>query len=98
MSFAQPFSEARGIQNAIQREKTDGRDGEMSSPIRDGATDPGTALHPPIDVLEPRRTHIHTRTDQLTRKYGSTGSGDGNETSNKGYSAQKIGRRNLSGK
>lgn len=98
MSFAQPFAEARGIQNAIQKEKTDGRDGESSSPVRDGTTMPGTSMAHPIDVLEPRRTHIHTRTDMLTRKYGSTGSGDGGESPTKGYSSTKIGRKNLSGK
>ena len=97
MSFAQPFTEARGILNAIQREKTDGRDGESSSPIRDGAMEPGTSMSHPIGVLEPRRTVVHTRTDSLTRKYASTGSGDGGETSNKSYSSGKIGRKNLKG-
>lgn len=98
MSFAQPFTESRGIQNAIQREKTDGRDGESSSPVRDGTTEPGTSMAHPIDVLEPRRTHIHTRTDSLTRKYAATGSGDGGETGTKSYSSTKVGRKNLSGR
>jgi hypothetical protein len=91
MSFAQPFSESRGIQNAIQREKTDGRDGEGSSPARDGASEPGTSMAHPVSEMAPRRTKIYTRTDTLSRKYASTGSGDGGETASKGYSA-KSGR------
>jgi len=79
LSFAQPFSEARGILNAIQREKTDGRDGEASSPIKEGSTEPGTSMSHPVGEMVPRRTKVYTRTDSLQRKYGSTGSNGGKE-------------------
>lgn len=97
MSFAQPFSEARGIQNAIQREKTDGRDGESSSPIFNGSAEPGTSMAHPISELTPRRTRVHTRNEGLARKYAATGSGQGGEKADKSYSSSKLGRKNLSG-
>jgi len=98
VSFAQPFSESRGIQNAIQREKTDGRDGEGSSPIRDGASEPGTSMAPPISELVPRRTRVHTRTSNLERSYASTGTGNGADGAKKSYSSGELGRKNLRGR
>lgn len=98
MSFAQPFTESRGIQNAIQKEKTDGRDGESSSPILHGTAEPGTSMSAPISELTPRRTHIHTRNEGLARQYAATGSGEGGEKFDKSYSSKKIGRKNLSGR
>lgn len=98
MSFAQPFSESRGIQNAIQHEKTDGRDGESSSPIYLGTSEPGTSMSHPISELTPRRTHLHTRNEGLARQYADTGSGDGPTKGTKSYSSTKIGRKNLSGR
>jgi hypothetical protein len=83
MSFAQPFSEARGILNAIQKEKTDGRDSESSSPVRDGASEPGTSMSHPVSEMVPRRTKIYTRTDSLQRDYASTGSKGGGSLSGK---------------
>ena len=85
MSFAQPYTEARGILNAIQKEKTDGRDGEASSPIKEGASEPGTSMSHPVEHMVPRRTHVYTRTDELTRKYASTGSNAGKEAGHNSY-------------
>jgi hypothetical protein len=103
MSFAQPFSEAHGIQTAIQLHKTDGHSGEMSSHIRDGESEPGTAHEAPIKELVPRRTKIHTRTDMLERKYASTGSGGdgphgGASGGHKDYAGGEIGQKNLRGR
>ena len=97
MSFAQSFSEARGILNAIQHEKTDGRDGESSSPIYKGTAEPGTSMSHPIPELTPRRTRVHTRNDGTARQYADTGSGDGPTKPNKSYCSSKLGRKNLAG-
>lgn len=81
MSFAQTFDHAKSILNSIQHEKTDGRSGEASSPIRDGVNaDGGVSVAHPSDELTLRRTsdaHIAQKT--IRRKYASTGSGGGNE-------------------
>lgn len=85
MSFAQPFSESHAIQSSIQREKTDGRSGESSSPILHGSATPGTSVSVSTSnqntqskgshsELTPLRTNVKVRTSSLTRKYGSTGS------------------------
>lgn len=98
MSFARPFAEAMDILHTIQREKTDGMSGEGSSPVRDGASEPGTSMSHPISELVPRRTKIHTRTSSLERSYGSTGSHTGSaSTAKKGYSAGELGKKNLRG-
>ena len=102
MSFSQPFSEAHSIKTAIQKEKQDGMSNGYSSPIKEGTEmqfQDGDGPMAPIEHLVPRRTHIHTRTDSLERKYASTGSNRGKETvSHKSYGSSEIGRRNLSGK
>ncbi len=88
MSFSQPMSEAMSILHSIQKEKTDGHSGEMSSPVRDGTDNPGTSMAAPISELVPRRTKIHARTGTLTRKYAASPHGGGSE----------IGQKPLSGK
>lgn len=102
MSFAQPFSESHSIQSAIQKEKQDGASNGFSSPIKEGTEQEfqdGMGPTAPIEHLVPRRTHIHTRTDSLERKYASTGSNRGKESvSHKSYGSSEIGRKNLSGK
>jgi hypothetical protein len=85
MSFARPFSEARSILGAIQREKTDGADGEGSSPILHGSATSGVSVSVSTSnqntqskgshtELTPLRTNVKVRTGTLTRKYASTGS------------------------
>lgn len=102
MSFAQPFSEAHSIQMSIQKEKQDGMSNGYSSPIKEGTEEEfqqGMGPVPPIEHLVPRRTHIHTRTDSLQRKYASTGSNRGKETmGHKSYGSAEIGQKPLSGK
>ena|SRR5215475_12648560 len=102
MGFSQPFSEAHGILTAIQKEKQDGASNGYSSPIKEGTEQEfqgGVGPTAPIEHLVPRRTHIHTRTDSLQRKYASTGSNRGKESvSHKSYGSSEIGNKNLSGK
>lgn len=85
MSFSRPFSEARSIIGAIQREKTDGADGEGSSPILHGSATSGVTAtvstanedaqtsHSGSEMSQ-LRTKLKVRTGSLTRKYASTGS------------------------
>ena len=77
MSFAQPFSESHAIQEAIQKHKTDGMSDGSSSPIRDGAEDPGVTVAHPSATLHLRRTKDHAAHPGLRRKYADTGSGGG---------------------
>ena len=84
MGFSQPFSEAHSIQSAIQKHKTDGASDGHSSPILSGTEDQfagesSAKREAPVVELTPRRTKIHARVTHLVRKYGSTGSGGGNE-------------------
>lgn len=70
MSFAQPFSESRSIQSALQRHKTDGHDGGASSPVETpGGSTPGTSTAPPVSVMESRRTNFKRRTTDLKRSW-----------------------------
>ena len=101
MSFARSFDEARGILDYVQEEKMDGMDGTKGSPIYEGVDNPpmeaGSVPHAPIDTLVPRRTKIHTRTDELQRKYASTGTkgGPSRHPEAKSYSSGKTGRNSL---
>lgn len=81
----------------VQKEKTDGHSGEASSPVRDGASEPGTSMSHPISELVPRRTKVHTRTSNLERAYGSTGTGNGADGAKKSYGSGEMGKKNLRG-
>jgi len=78
MGFSQPFSEARSIIEKVQKNKVDGSSGMGSSPVRDGASDPGVSTPHPSEELKLRRTsEAHVAQKSLRRKYASTGSGGG---------------------